>query len=421
MKGGAILVGGILAGWLLTAPGPASAATAAPGASADAYGLFVGVTLAGNVPLTVPPQARATHDTPPGGNPSTSSLAQVGPQPADGSVVEDVGALSSTADSTATPTATASAQAAHLALLATAGVPAISATLIKAVSNSSCTADPNATGTQFVNLKVGPLTVPANPAPNTTIPLGLLTVIVNEQHPAADGRGLVVNAIHVVSTQAGGGLLKGDIIVAHALSTVICPNGAASTGGSSPIVLSKTASVTSVHPGDQFSYAATITNKSPTACVVNAFIDHLPQAFTFVSTTGALGSTAAATNRAGGGSDVTITPSPAVTIPAGGSVHQTFVVTTKPDAAPGTYANDLELLCADQGDFIKGLDAPVTVLPTPIPTTAPPVGPAAAPSVGPAAPELPHTGGPTPLVPATGAALLTITLALRARRRQPNA
>lgn len=412
----AATVVGLALGALLTLPSNAAAAATAPGASADAYGVFVGVTLLqGNVPVNIPPQARSTHDTPPGGNPATNSLAQVGPQPADGSVIQDVSALATTANTTDTPTATATAETANVALLATAGVPTISATLLKAVSNSSCTQDPNATGTDFVDLKVGTVVVPNNPAPNTVIPLGLLTVIVNEQHPASDGRGLVVNALHVTSTGAGSPLLHGDIIVSHALSTVVCPNGAGSTGGSSPITLNKTASVSSVHPGDQFSYSATITNHSTTPCLVNSFIDHLPQAFTFTSTNGALGTHATATNRSGGGSDVTITPSPTVTIPAGASVSQTFVVTTKPDAAPGTYANDLELLCSDQGDFVKGLDAPVTVLAAPATTTT--TRPATTPTTArpsiPGSQVLAHTGGSNQMLALLGAAALVVVLCVR--------
>jgi uncharacterized repeat protein (TIGR01451 family) len=405
----------------LSGPGPAAAQTAtAPGASADAYGVSVGVRLlAGNVPVNLPPTPRATQDFPPGGAPATASITQVGPQPADGSVVQSIGVLTQQASATGAPLATATSQAANVALLATAGVPTISATLLKAVSTTSCTAAPSAAGSQFVNLKVGPVAVPADPPPNTMIPLGLLTVIVNEQHPAADGRGLVVNALHVVSAGAASSLLQGDIIVGHALSTVSCPNGAGSTGASSPIVLSKTASPTTVHPGDKVTYSATITNKATTACLVNTFTDHLPQAFSFDSTSGALGTTATTVDRPGGGTDVIITPSPAVTIAAGKSVSQQFVVTTRANAAPGTYANDLELLCSDLGDFVKGLDAPVQVLATPAPpSSAAPAAPSAGP---PAAAQLPMTGGPGPLLPAAGVGLLAAALAAGAARRRVRA
>ena len=176
-------------------------------------------------------------------------------------------------------------------------------------------------------------------------------------------------------------------------------------------MLHKTASVASVHPGDAFTYTATITNTSKTGCLVNSFTDHLPQAFTFGSTSGGLGAKATTTTRPGGGQDVTIVPSTAVTIAPGASLTQTFGVTTRTDAAPGVYANDLDLYCSDLGEFVKGLDAPVEVLGPPASTAV--QAPEAAP------PVLPHTGGLPPQYPAVAALSIVAALTLaRLRRRQ---
>ena len=57
--------------------------------------------------------------------------------------------------------------------------------------------------------------------PNQVIPLpGIGVVILNEQHPTADGRGIVVNGLHLIGT---GPLLRGDLIISHAVSGV-APN-----------------------------------------------------------------------------------------------------------------------------------------------------------------------------------------------------
>jgi len=56
------------------------------------------------------------------------------------------------------------------------------------------------------------VSVPVNPAPNTTISLPLVTIIFNEQIKGDDGS-LTVNAVHVKLNALVG---KGDIVLAHA-------------------------------------------------------------------------------------------------------------------------------------------------------------------------------------------------------------
>jgi uncharacterized repeat protein (TIGR01451 family) len=197
-------------------------------------------------------------------------------------------------------------------------------------------------------------------------------VILNEQHPTADGRGLVVNAIHIfnVSDSLIPPLFTGDIIVAHAMSTVNCPNGAPTTGTGNPIYITKDASKSTVKRGETLTYTATVKNTADDACVVNQLVDHLPVAFEFVSTAGAAGTVAETENRPGGGTDVVIKP-PSLTIPKDGSITQTYTVKVKADAAPTTYFNNVELLCANLGNWVKGLDAPVTVVVDTPPTKVP--------------------------------------------------
>lgn len=108
---------------------------------------------------------------------------------------------------------------------ATASVENLSATLLTlgitadAVS-ATCTATQgtNTTGSvTLANLTIPGLTIPVDPAPNTTLtlPLGLGTIILNEQTPASPGSGqLTVNAIHLELLPILNG--GGDIIISSA-------------------------------------------------------------------------------------------------------------------------------------------------------------------------------------------------------------
>ncbi|MDP9183363.1 MAG: hypothetical protein M3P04_11380, partial [Actinomycetota bacterium] len=258
---------------------------------------------------------------------------------------------------------------------------------------TSCTAAP-AGSTQIVNLSLGgqAIPLPTDVPPNTKLAdpvlsvLGL-TVILNEQHPASLGRGLVVNGIHVIASgngaaiPIGGSVLRGDIVVAHAVSGVVCPGGPGTDNGGLPkpdISFAKNASPSVADHGATVTYTAVITNQSTVPCEVLKFVDHIAPAFTLVSTSGPLG-TALETPppaRSDGGVDAVLHPTEVV-IGAGKSVTQTIVVTVKDDAAPGTYYDTLELFCGNNGNFVSGPLAPVTVpaageTPPPPPVNPPP-------------------------------------------------
>jgi uncharacterized repeat protein (TIGR01451 family) len=379
--GAAALIAGAALGTSITTQGHASEPSTAPAAAADAYGLFVDVAVTGVAVPTVGPLARATQEAPPtAAAPATFEQLGTGQVPAGtGAVVENVGVLTSTASANLTPVAAATAQAADVALLNQAGTPLITADLVKAQSTTNCTAAPSG-GTEIVNLRVAGLP-PANPvipltpavnfdlAPQVFAPLGL-KVILNEQHPTADGRGLVVNAIHIYQTTPTivPGLFAGDVIVSHAMSTVHCPNGAGSTSPEQAVMIVKDVDKSTASPGDTLTYTATVQNKLTSACLVNRFIDHLPAPFEHVSTSGAFGTVATTAARPGGGTDVIIEPAN-MTIAAGASATQTFVVKVKANAAPGVYFNNVELLCGNLGNWVKGLDAPVEVLGAQVATT----------------------------------------------------
>jgi len=371
--GAAVLASAAL---LLAVPAYAQTSTA-PASAAEAYGLDVDVTLSPlGVPVDVGPLAHATQEYPPQAPEiAEDEVLSTGQIPAGGAVVENIGVLNAAAGANGQPLAAALAQATNVELINQGGTPLITADLIVAASTTDCTNPPSAEGTEFVNLRVAGVEDPIpNPEPNTVLlpevftPLGI-RVVLNEQHMAADGRGLVVNAIHIYqATGVVPALFTGDVIVSHAMSTVNCPNGAPSTGIGNPIFITKNADKATVKRGETVTYTATVTNTADEACLVNQFIDHLPVAFEYTSTSGSFGTVAEAVDRPGGGQDVVIKPE-GMTIPVDGSVTQTFVVKVKDDAAPATYFNNVELLCGNLGNWVKGLDAPVRVV---VDTVTPP-------------------------------------------------
>lgn len=402
---------------LVTGASPASAAAPVSGGFANANGIILELTVLtavqvpgalGSSPIDPNTFAGSSQSCPPNAaKDAPDTFRNVPASPAATADVLDT--IASAKCNAADAVASAAAQTVGLKALINAGVPTITADVIRAQANSDCAKAPDAAGSQFVNLKIAGQAIPANPPPNSVIPLpGIGAVIVNEQHPSADGRGIVVNGLHVIGT---GPLLRGDLIISHAVSGVTCPNGLGKdyTGvpGAKPeITFDKNASPSTAKAGQTVTYTATVTNVSTATCDVLRFFDHLDPAFDIVSTDGAFGKvfTSPAPKRSDGGTDVILKPT-GLKIDAGKSVTQTFVVKLKDTVQPGTYYNNLELFCALNGDFASGPLAPVTV-----PAPAPPVV-AALPPASPA-PQLPRTGG-VPLAAASALLLIAAAAGLR--------
>lgn len=402
---------------------PALAAPAPAGAYAEAYGLHVDATaLSGSLPVKIGPEAPVSSSCPVVGGTKSAKVLGVG-DPA----VAKVDVITDTATSDcAAPSGTASSRIVNVDALGAVSQVKIHADAVTATSTTTCDKAPKGS-TQIVNLSIGgtPFPIPSEPiAPNTVVGSPLLsqlglTVILNEQHPAATGRGLVVNAIHIIASGTGaipigGSVIRGDIIIAHAVSGVVCPGGPGGENGGLPkpdISFTKSASPSVANPGDTVTYTATVTNQSATACQVLRFIDHIAPAFSLVSTSGPLGTKldSPAPSRTDGGVDAVLRPT-GVTIAAGKSVTQLFTVKVKDDAAPGTYYDTLEIFCGPNGDFVSGPLAPVT-----IPKPGGPVLPPEEPVAPPKTPVFAPTGLSTPLA---GTALLLLVAAVGTRRLQ---
>jgi uncharacterized repeat protein (TIGR01451 family) len=417
----ALGVAALAAPLLLGTASPALAATPPAGAYAESYGLLVDTDLlAGNVPLKVGPEAPVASSCPPGGTKS----AQLIDVPADPLAHADV--ITDTATTACAP-ASGKAVSNIVNVDALMGQPvAVHADAITATSSTTCTTKPGGS-TKVLNLSIAgsSVDIPADPPPNfepwapLLAPLGL-RIIINEQHPAATGRGFVVNGLHIIAAEegaalpVGGQVIRGDIVIAHAVSGVVCPGGPGSDNGGLPkpdISFTKDASPSTAGPGATVTYTATVTNQSTTACEVLRFVDHIAPAFTLVSTAGPLGTKfdTPPPARSDGGVDAVLRPT-GVTIGAGKSVTQTITVKVKDDATPGTYYTTLEMFCGPNGDFVSGPLAPVTV-PAPGVVT-PPTTPVEQP---PTTPVFAPTGLSTTV---TGISLLLLIAAVGTRRLQ---
>ncbi len=419
---GAVGLASVLTLPLLGVSTPAYAADAPAGAFSDAYALSIDTTLLqGNVPVKVGPLAPTSSSCPPAATPKTATVLGGG----DAQVAKAAVLNSGTSADCAAPVSNAMAQVENADALGLAAPIAIHADSVTTTASADCTKNPTAS-TKILNLTVGgtPVPLPLDQAPNTEIlapifnPLGL-RVIINEQHPAASGRGIVVNGIHIIAgafgaLPVGGPIVRGDIVISHAAAGVVCPGGPGGTNGSLPapdITFAKSADPTTAKQGETVTYTATVTNTSTTSCEVLRFIEHIAPPFTFVSTAGPLGTKtdSPAPVRGDGGVDAVLRPT-GVSIASKASVTQTFVVKVKDDAAPGTYYNSLEIYCGPNGNFISGPLAPVTI-PADVPVVTPPVVKPPVTVVS-APPALPRTGG-APLLGGLAVLLTAAGLGLR--------
>lgn len=192
-RGGA--VGAVIAASLVLGVPPASAT---PG-DGEAYAVEVAVTLPGAPAGKAGPLAPSNS-----GGPRVVSVAGVdaagivtaGPVTSESTLNEDTGGVH------------ARAGLADVGI----GLPALKGAI--GAVNATCDATPAGTtgSASIANAELPGVSVPVNPAPNTTIALPSVTLVVNEQIRNPDGS-LTVNGVHLEPDAPAG---RGDIILAHA-------------------------------------------------------------------------------------------------------------------------------------------------------------------------------------------------------------
>lgn len=182
--------------------GGAQGAVEVTSVSGSAFGAQVQVTLLG-LPVNVGPLPSVTLP-PNGGGPFTGNVINLGvPSVLSASVLD-----ASTQGSLGVNGSSASSAR-------VAGV-AVTDVLTADVLASECQADASGVSgsSTITNGLVAGIPVAVNPAPNTTIDLGLVTVILNEQIVSSTpgSNDITVNAVHVIFNT---GLLNGDVIIAQ--------------------------------------------------------------------------------------------------------------------------------------------------------------------------------------------------------------
>ena len=220
--------------------------------------------------------------------------------------------------------------------------------------SQSCSARPTGV-VNIASLKVGGQTVvgkgglPSTPAPNTVVDLQLAKVILNEQHMDAQGHGLTVNAVHVITNPQVGALAGADVIIAHAHSEANCEHGTTDTGalpGPNRPVVAKVDSTKHADGGEVVTYTITIDDKG---CTVTRVTDVLPPFFAYVegSASGPLGKPVVGT--APGGTQQELEWYRATGLGTG-RMTETIQARIAPNATPGQYVNNVDGL-SDCGQF----------------------------------------------------------------------
>jgi hypothetical protein len=188
--------------------------TPLPRLTGRAYGLTATATLLGIPILNVVPIPDTGHISTSGSSSTTT------PCVATLTGLITAHALCANVTTVASPArSTASASVAD-ATAAISTVPTITTQVVQSTSTTTCAGSSGSTTIAY--LKVGTTVViahPTNVAPNTTVTVGVVSLVLNEQIPfTTPDKGLTVNAIHAKVTAAG--LAQTNIVVASSESDI---------------------------------------------------------------------------------------------------------------------------------------------------------------------------------------------------------
>ncbi|GAB2854811.1 hypothetical protein GCM10027176_66680 [Actinoallomurus bryophytorum] len=183
-----------------------------------AYGLTAKATLAGIPLVNIAP----TPDT---GHISTTSTATTSvPCTATLSGLISAHALCAKVATTEFPGKSVATASIDDTTVGITGIPVVTVETINSSSTTTCTGSTGATTIAF--LKVGSTVVIAEPthiAPNTTVNVGVVKLVLNEQTPiTSPDKGLTVNAVHLTVNALG--LARTDVVLASSESDIgNCP------------------------------------------------------------------------------------------------------------------------------------------------------------------------------------------------------
>ncbi|MEN3356490.1 MAG: hypothetical protein V7637_472 [Mycobacteriales bacterium] len=183
-----------------------------------AYGLAAQASLLGAVLVNVPPTPDTGHIS------TTSSTTTSVPCVASVGGLVSAHVLCAQVATTAFPGRSAATASVADASVGITGIPLITLTTIQSSSTTTCAGSTGTTTIAF--LKVGNVTVisqPTNIAPNTTVNVGVVKLVLNEQIPfSSPDQGLTVNAVHITVNTLG--LARTDVVLASSESDIgNCP------------------------------------------------------------------------------------------------------------------------------------------------------------------------------------------------------
>lgn len=355
------LAGLVLA--LLAAPGTAQ--TSSNTIVADAFGLKVTVSPLGQDPIRVGPMPQVNAVMPPQTDAVTDSVAEAGPVPDDGALIQHVRAVKVTGDGdVAAGTATATAETAAVSLFGGR----VQADVLKAVSTTSCATPGDAVsaskGSQVVGLNLDGNEIPITPEPNQVqVRLaqedgtGIADIRVFSVVPDGQGRGWTTRMIHIFTLDPVTQAVNGEIIIGEAHSAVTCGAGAGSgAGDQNEVIISQTVNPSAPGLGDDVVYDITVRNQGKQNCTVYEVTDRLAPVLAYKSAGGFLaddkepdvdGRTVIFSNPAGW----PLAPNE--------SLAGTVTATVAADAKPGVYTN-VVVVRTTCGVF-TGIGAPITI------------------------------------------------------------
>jgi hypothetical protein len=185
-----------------------------------AYGLRADAALLGIPILTVP----RTPDTGPVSTTSSSSTSTPCVATLTGVLTVTAHLLCANVTTTAVPSRSVATASVADASVAIAGIPTITLTTVASSSTTTCAGSTGTTTIAF--LKVGGTVVigqPTQVAPNTTVTVGVVSLVLNEQIPfTTPDAGLTVNAVHLKVNALG--LAKTNVVIASSESDIgNCP------------------------------------------------------------------------------------------------------------------------------------------------------------------------------------------------------
>lgn len=335
--------------------------------AADAFGVEARLGLVGMDLGGVGPVPTVESRMPPQSADEVAEVAEVGPFPDDGALLEHVRGLKVRAGGDlAAGTAHATAETAAVSLFGGE----ITADALVASASSSCpdagTPEEASEGTSFVNLSIGGQEIPATPPPNTRIRVandsgGIIEVVIRETVPDEDAHGWTVRALHVFTLDPVTEAVNGEVIIGEAHAALVCEGETTGPGDEDrpALEISKDADHDTVAPGDTLTYTVDIANRSEMSCTVFEVIDRLPDGFTYLSAGGAFSDATATVE----GRTVRLRNDEGWTIEAGEALSGDITVRVSSRLPAGTYFNDVELR-STCGTARTGPTAPVTVAPT---------------------------------------------------------